>query len=427
MIIGIDDTDSKEGMCTTYIAAVLMETLRKYGRVNGHPLLIRLNPNIIYKTRGNAALAIPIELENNDESEKVKELVIEAVKEMAVFSDKNTNPGVVFIEGNAEGMLHELSLFSMRTVQDVLEIHEAREMLKRYEISHRGFKNGRGLIGALAAAGFSLCGLPDFTYELIAYREKKRWGTPRKIDEESVLQADSSTFPDTWDTVDYENKRIVFAPHTSDPILFGIRGKSEEAVKRAFSVIKSEPVERYVVYKTNQNTDMHLISAKISEVKDNRSYVLRGSVSRLPRTITGGHVIFELSENGSSIECAAFEPTKGFRNVIRKLRIEDEVMVCGSVKNRTLNIEKIKINALNTHELRNPLCCGKRMKSRGRQQGYRCEKCGAIKKERALETLKRNISQGFYEVPPSARRHLAKPLVRFQETEAASSCVHSHG
>lgn len=424
MIIGIDDTDSREGMCTTYIAAVLIEKLKKYGMIKEYPLLIRLNPNIIYKTRGNAALAIQLELKNNTGAEKVKGLVIETVKDMAVLSDENTNPGVVFIDDTTEKMRIELAQFSMRAVQDLLEIHEAKELLKRHEISHKGFKSGRGLIGALAAAGFALSGLPDFTYELIAYREKERWGAPREISEDSVWAADAATHPDTWDTVDYENKRIVFAPHSPDPILFGIRGKSERALRNAFSMIKSEPVERYVVYKTNQNTDMHLIPAKIGEVQDDRSYILEGTVSRHPKSIEGGHVFFTLAENGASLECAAFEPTKGFRNIIRQLRAGDRVAVYGSVKGKTLNMEKINITALNNHVYRNPLCCGKRMKSMGVGQGYRCEKCGAVKKEQETETVSRSISPGFYEAPPCARRHLSKPLIRFQEPGAASSCAH---
>jgi len=422
MIIGIDDTDSKESMCTTYLAAVLIEKLKEYGRINDYPLLIRLNPNIIYKTRGNAALAISLDLERGEDASEIKELVTETVRNMAVFSEENTNPGVVFIEEATEKMRAELAIFSMRAVRDVLEIQEAVEILKRYNISHKGFKNGRGLIGALAASGFALCGLPDFTYELIAYREKERWGTLRDINEESVYAADAATRPNTWDTVDHENKRVVFAPHSPDPILFGIRGNSENAVRRAFSMIKSEPVERYVVYKTNQNTDMHLMSAKINEVLNNRSYILNGKVKSVPKIITGGHVIFELEDdgkdngkdNGAVIECATFEPTKGFRRIIRELRPQDVVMVFGSVKDKTLNIEKININSLNIHELRNPICCGKRMKSMGKNQGYRCEKCGSIKNEQVLETLERNISQGFYEVPPSARRHLSKPLIRYQ-------------
>ena len=411
MIIGLDDTDSKEGMCTTYLAAVLIEKLKVFGRVEGYPLLIRLNPNIIYKTRGNAALAIPIDLKRSEDAGPIKKMVIDTIEEMAVFSAQNTNPGVVFIEGSSDDMKKDLARFSLRAVRDVLEISEAEELLLRHGITHKGFKNGRGLIGALAAAGFALTGLPDITYELIAYREKKRWGTPRSIDEDSVWNAE---MPDTWDTVDHENRRIVFAPHSPDPILFGIRGKSELAVRSAFSLIKSEPLERYVVYMTNQNTDMHLMKAKISEVLDFRSFILEGTVTKPPRTMEGGHVIMEIGDTTSAIECVAFEPTKGFRNIIRQLRVGDEVTVYGSVKEGTLNLEKLKLTALNQSEIKNPLCCEKRMKSMGRQQGYRCEKCGAKAKEQVIESIKRNISTGFYEVPPSARRHLSKPLVRFQ-------------
>ncbi|MBU4139451.1 MAG: hypothetical protein KJ729_05885, partial [Euryarchaeota archaeon] len=83
MIIGLDDTDSKEGMCTTYLAAVLIEKLASFGRIQGYPLLIRLNPNIIYKTRGNAAMAIPIELNRGEDAETVMKMVIDLVEEMA--------------------------------------------------------------------------------------------------------------------------------------------------------------------------------------------------------------------------------------------------------------------------------------------------------------------------------------------------------
>ncbi|HPT37444.1 MAG TPA: tRNA(Ile2) 2-agmatinylcytidine synthetase, partial [Methanothrix sp.] len=60
MFIGIDDTDSERGLCTTYLAAVLMERLRPLGELNGLPKLIRLNPCARFKTRGNAALAFEL-------------------------------------------------------------------------------------------------------------------------------------------------------------------------------------------------------------------------------------------------------------------------------------------------------------------------------------------------------------------------------
>ena len=103
-----------------------------------YPLLVRLNPNIKYKTRGNAALAIDIELNDRNASQKVMELVIDTVERMAVFSEENTNPGIVFIENPTQSMKNDLSGFSMRAVRDVLEIREAKEILSRHDIAHKG-------------------------------------------------------------------------------------------------------------------------------------------------------------------------------------------------------------------------------------------------------------------------------------------------
>ena len=46
--IGIDDTDSHEGMCTTYLATLLVDTLENHGvEFLDFPKLVRLNPNIL--------------------------------------------------------------------------------------------------------------------------------------------------------------------------------------------------------------------------------------------------------------------------------------------------------------------------------------------------------------------------------------------
>ena len=43
--IGIDDTDSPDGMCTTYLACHIIDKLKEVGiEIVGYPRLIRLNP-----------------------------------------------------------------------------------------------------------------------------------------------------------------------------------------------------------------------------------------------------------------------------------------------------------------------------------------------------------------------------------------------
>jgi tRNA(Ile2)-agmatinylcytidine synthase len=58
VIIGLDDTDSVDGMCTTYIGTLIVGAIRDLDRnlIREPPKLLRLNPNNPYKTRGNGAV-----------------------------------------------------------------------------------------------------------------------------------------------------------------------------------------------------------------------------------------------------------------------------------------------------------------------------------------------------------------------------------
>src|SRR6059036_1891027 len=58
--IGVDDTDSLQGMCTTFLATEIIRELTGYYHLIGYPRLVRLNPNIPWKTRGNGAIAIRV-------------------------------------------------------------------------------------------------------------------------------------------------------------------------------------------------------------------------------------------------------------------------------------------------------------------------------------------------------------------------------
>jgi tRNA(Ile2)-agmatinylcytidine synthase len=405
MFIGIDDTDSEKGLCTTYLAAVLMERLKPLGEIVGLPKLIRLNPCARYKTRGNAALSFELQ---SDRLQAVKDLASKTVLELSDLSGANTNPGLVI----AQEVTARMTAFYRRAVTEILEIREAQELLDEEEIWYRGFKKGRGLIGAVAAIGADL---PDFTYELIAYRVRARWGTPRHIDAASVWRADAATYPRTWDTVDHHNKRIVFAPHSSDPVLFGIRGSDPDAILQAFVIIESEPKEKSVLYRTNQGTDAHILDGNAARIIDCQSYRLHGFVKGSVRAIAGGHLFFLLRDKDVEINCAAFEPTKKFRATISQLAPGDELEVYGSVQEGTLNLEKINILHLaEKEEMLVPLCpkCGRRMESAGRGQGYRCRRCKTHAEGRVRQILPRDLESGYYEVPPCARRHLSKPLVR---------------
>ncbi len=416
--VGIDDTDSASGMCTTYICCVIMDRLISCGfRVDGPPRLIRLNPFAPHKTRGNGAVSFKIVLKSKKEVEQAKKIIRDMVGNLAVMGDPKTNPGLVFYEGK---ITPELQDYALRTIRTIVSQEEAEKLAGNLGADIFKYKKGRGVIGSLAAIG---CPLTDATYELLAYREPANYGKKRMVDEDSVLGMNQKTYPNTFDNVD--DGYMTITPHTPCPVLYGIRGETMGAVEEAHKLVKvSEPIEFFRVFLTNQHTDMHLQNIDaISNMKQFQCYIVPGTVRTQPVVIEGGHVIFVLEDESGEVECAAYEPTKKFRDVVRHLAPGDQVIVYGGIGNKgTLNVEKIKITSLApVYEYLNPICdCGKRMKSAGKGKGYKCPRCGSkmptgseedveVREKREIERM---IKPGFYEVPPSARRHLSKPLVR---------------
>jgi tRNA(Ile2)-agmatinylcytidine synthase len=327
------------------------------------------------------------------------------------LENENTNPGYVIIKKHPSIETYD------QAVKSIVSLNEIKQLLDLNKAYYKGYKNSRGLIGATA----SIAWLPtrDKTYELITYRDEKRWGTERKIDDESVKKLDKLC-PSTFDNYDAKNNHNRLTPKSPCPILYGIRGDKINDLKKAFNIVKSEHVDSWIIFETNQGTDDHIQRKKINEIKPYQSVVTHGMVFKKPYTVKGGHVIFTIGNDQSGkIDCAAYEPTKQFRNIIRELFVGDVLEVYGGVREKplTINIEKINVKSLTEkfEKLENPICpmCGKHMKSKGKNQGYKCIRC-KIKSIKSVEIEKeRKLSVGFYEVPVCARRHLSKPLKRF--------------
>jgi tRNA(Ile2)-agmatinylcytidine synthase len=247
------------------------------------------------------------------------------------------------------------------------------------------------------------------------YRKPEQWGTLRAVDRESLFAAEEATFPHTWDTVDSVNDVVVCVPHTPDPVLFGIRGESPSWVMAARSMIQSERPAIEQIWVTNQGTDAHLLEGTIGFLIEGLSYRVKGNVDDEPVTGTGGHVSFTIMNGDQTVRCMAYEPTKNFRQIVRELKTGDTVIAVGSYKKNSINLEKIQVVSLSSGITRRPpLCiaCNKRMTSDGKGKGWKCKKCGAHASQPEEQEVPRVLKPGWYEVPPTARRHLAKPLCR---------------
>lgn len=414
-VVAIDDTDSRtKGMCTTYVGHQIAEDLKnQYDATVERVLLVRLNPAAKHKTRGNAAVAV----HTDATVENAFNVAKENLNKYAVVDDDMTNPATVVTDKIPDF----LSDYTNRVMHELIEISEAESIinnsdsLKSY---HKG--NGRGRIGSLAAIG-AWKAFDDWTYENITYRYPEPRGTEREVDKESVIESANQYHPKVWDTIDRSNGDVVCVPHTPCPILHGIRGDDEQATIDVAENIDSEPVESSQLFVTNQGTDVHLKESEISNISENCAYKIQCVVSSDPETVEGGHVFFEVedSQKNEKLDVAAFEPTKNFKDYVRNLQEGDKITICGGVSDDTLKLEKFRVDNLNKKELQNPNCedCGNSMSSMGADQGFSCNSCGKVKPSKIKVEIDRHLEKGWYEVPPCARRHIAKPLIRMDVDE----------
>ena len=162
---------------------------------------------------------------------------------------------------------------------------------------------------------------------------------------------DKKTIPLTFNNIDYETGRILITPHGPDPVLLGIRGETPDIVYKAFLMLEiKEPIEGWVIFKTNQATNDHFkVKTKISMLQLYSSVIVEGQIIEKPKIITGGHVISMIKDNTGKAYIAAYKQTGEINRVLRSLTIGDKIMVYGSVnrieKNNiyTINIEALKI------------------------------------------------------------------------------------
>lgn len=442
--IGVDDTDSLRGMCTTFLATEIVRELEREYDLIGHPRLVRLNPNIPWKTRGNGAMCLRFgegrgratvigQLDGRpiysypsgrgvDDGREVLARAASVLESWAAFDDPTTNPGIVALSRRPSPALY------WKAVRDIVRLGEVIAHL--HGRGHwRGYKNRRGLIGAAAATAWRP---RDRTYELLAYRRRANWGTPRELDPWSVLEM-NERFPSTFNNIDRDTHRVAIAPHSPCPVLYGIRGDDPETLPEARTLLKREIPSRWLVVESNQGTDDHILSDDWS-LRCHTSAAISASVREHPRTAPGGHV-FVLVRGRREIDLAFYEPSKDFRRVARALLPGDRVRAWGSIREdgRSLNVEKLRVDHVVPQRVRvaNPVCsvCGKSMKSSGKRKGFRCVRKHTRAPFNAGSWLDvpRSLSSGWYEPPVYARRHLAKPLQRLVGTESRRALAsHPH-
>ncbi|MDA4117617.1 MAG: tRNA(Ile)(2)-agmatinylcytidine synthase [Thaumarchaeota archaeon] len=423
-LLGLDDTDSRLGHCTTHLGYLVVRELRRIGcTFPTYPRLVRLNPNVPFKTRGNAAVCVEFESDDGERAFQAAEDLLEAEADV----ENGANAALVMTRAESEGDRSFARRIYGRAISRLVNDRGVLHGISATEVRHVELGNGMGIVGAVASLGFPYP-TEDHTYELIAYRMPENCGTTRSVDRESVKRMEIETFPRTFNSYDHESGRMLVAPTGPDPVLLGVRGDSPLTVLEAFRRIRiGEEVLGHVIYATNQCTDAHLNDRLSLPLSAFRAGWLEGEVAS-KEPVQGGHLVIGLRlENLSVEECMVYEPSGDLRRVANFLIPGDVVRVSGGVRRastrhpKVINVEKIEVLSISKKTSRaNPRCgdCRLSMKSEGKGKGYQCRKCGAktSRGERPPEVataIKRDIRLGTYLPSPRAQRHLTKQLIRY--------------
>ena len=412
--IGFDDTDSRKGMCTTYLAYKIVNDLKKSNvEFLDYPRLVRFNPNIPWKTRGNGAVGISIRAKN---PERIKKLVKNSIIK---YSDiKNgANPGLVFLEDEKIPKF----LFDLSEIALYKLIH--RNSIKKYSKKDRlelfNLGNGQGLIGALGVIGYRFS---DHTFELLSYRSRKKFGSKRVIEKNLVKKMQEKTSRNIFNSYDFKNDQVLITPNGPDPVFYGIRGEDPKSVIYASKMLDhDEKLDGYMIFKTNQGTGDHLKNEiDIDKFQPYTSGTIDGIVSSNPKIEKGGHIFFMVKTKGKEIRCGVYKPTQ-ITHIAKNLTVGDLVHFGGGVRkasrkfSRVFNIEFLQIKKLvDIKKLENPFCqkCKKHMKSKGKDQGFQCIRCGSSAYQKNSKIITREIKIGVYIPTISAHRHLTRPKKR---------------
>jgi tRNA(Ile2)-agmatinylcytidine synthase len=215
---------------------------------------------------------------------------------------------------------------------------------------------------------------------------------------------------------------VLITPHGPDPVFYGVRGEKVDSLLSATKILETnEKLAGHMIFKSNQGTDDHLKNTFTkTTMKPYSSGIITGIVSSNPKIEKGGHVFFSINYGDDELRCAVYKPT-GLSSIALALITGDTIRVGGGIRKaskthpRILNLEFIEVMNLRKNTVRsNPLCakCNKKMKSKGRNQGFQCIKCGKVSKIKIILDIPRKVKKQLYIPDISAHRHLSRPKTR---------------
>lgn len=414
--IGVDDHDSPIGGCTTHFSTILLHKINDegIGGVLGLPRLVRLNPNVPWKTRGNAAVSFDLEtsLGIDELSEYLWNNSLNYTNHVSRAKEYRRDPGLAVIQFyDLQKNKREIKGFYWRALKDIILLDD--RLTRRLESLHIKYLGGRGIIGSVASLGF----FPDeegSSYERILYRETITSGERRRVCEDCIRSFEEKEFPRIFFSYDYKKGKSIATPRGKDPVLLGIRGFSIEPLMKVQDVTE-ERVEFSQIFLSNQHTGANFKG--LPWFRPYSSLEVEIIVKEVDKQ--GQDVIVEgVNDRGVLIHIVGYRETGVLNKSMRELRKGDRVIFYGALKpssklNIILEAEGMEILFLEEEKAyHNPKCrnCGGSTESMGKGKGFRCKRCGQkfsyLTKDESK--ISRSLSLGIYitERP----RHLTLPI-----------------
>ena len=369
MWLGLDDTDSLDGGCTTQVFHQLLDSLPCEF---GEPRLTRLWPFAAQRTRGNASLSVELFCDQS------------IIKWLDEYWIKHIYP----LKGEISHSEHSdrkqypsdpgMTLFT--TKPD--EIHYWNAVRGEATFIEGGHQwGGQGRIGAAASCAWS----GDVaTWEGIAWRKGER-----RVSEESLTIVDA--MEGTFLCRDPRNNRGLIAPRGPCPVMFGVRATSSDVALMATKELISGSAETtgFRIFRTNQASGDHIQSIFQTTVETKE-------------ILNGGHVIL-------NNKILAFSESGDINKLAQWLTEGDSIEYIGLEFEGKIHLEGLRVTK--SQNLERPVCeCGTRMKSMGKGQGVRCPKCKIKSLEKWVESDRIPPISGWAQPPVDKRRHLAKSL-----------------
>jgi len=405
-VVALDDTDSRErGMCTTYAAHLVAERLRERGATVERLLLVRLNPAVEYKTRGNAALAVHVDVD----PAVAFDVATDVVGANAETADPRTNPGVVVAHerdaptlspSSPGGRCANTSTPVRPTRWRPPTATRLRAGATAAVSSGRSRRWAPGRPSTTGRTSTSTTANPSAGDRAPRRRRQRLHGRRRRL-------------PGRLGHRRPREGETVCVPHTPGPILYGIRGDDLETVAWVADEIDSEPVHASQLFVTNQGTDAHLADADLADVKDGRAYRVDVTVGatrdpprrprlRARRGRRGARAVCGLRTHEALPRPGAGAPIGRLPHGLR--RGERRHVQTGEVRGPRPRDHRARDADL--PDLREP------DGERGRRPGLPLSRLRHRRPRQGPRPLDRDLAVGWYEVPPCARRHVARPLVR---------------